>query len=463
MAIQHVLVVDDEPLIRKFLVETLKRMGFAVQDASDGAQALRKIKSETFDLIFTDIKMPSLSGMELLRKVREVSPESVIVMMTAYATVESAVEAMKMGAFDYIIKPFSPDQIEMVTRRATERQSLIEENQYLRSEILKEYGFGEIIGNTPVMHSIFEVIKKVANSRATILVQGESGTGKELAARAIHFSSVRSNAPFIKVSCAALPENLLESELFGHEKGAFTGAVTRRLGRFELAHRGTLLLDEVSEIPLGLQAKLLRVLQEREFERVGGTRPIKVDVRIVATTNRNLDEEIEAKRFREDLFFRLNVIPITLPPLRERDGDVPLLAQHFVDRYCRENNRSHKQIVPEALELMCHYAWPGNVRELQNVIERAVVLDADEVIRPEHLALRPSGSSESDSDEIVYAVGRTVAEMERRLILKTLQALEGNRGRTAEMLQISVRTLRNKLNQYRVQGQFVDPKLACAS
>ena len=463
MAIQHVLVVDDEPLIRKFLVETLKRMGFAVQDASDGAQALRKIKSETFDLIFTDIKMPSLSGMELLRKVREVSPESVIVMMTAYATVESAVEAMKMGAFDYIIKPFSPDQIEMVTRRATERQSLIEENQYLRSEILKEYGFGEIIGNTPVMHSIFEVIKKVANSRATILVQGESGTGKELAARAIHFSSVRSNAPFIKVSCAALPEYLLESELFGHEKGAFTGAVTRRLGRFELAHRGTLLLDEVSEIPLGLQAKLLRVLQEREFERVGGTRPIKVDVRIVATTNRSLDEEIEAKRFREDLFFRLNVIPITLPPLRERDGDVPLLAQHFVDRYCRENNRSHKQIVPEALELVCHYAWPGNVRELQNVIERAVVLDADEVIRPEHLALRPSGSSESDSDEIVYAVGRTVAEMERRLILKTLQALEGNRGRTAEMLQISVRTLRNKLNQYRVQGQFVDPKLACAS
>ncbi len=463
MAIQHVLVVDDEPLIRKFLVETLKRMGFAVQDASDGAQALRKIKSETFDLIFTDIKMPSLSGMELLRKVREVSPESVIVMMTAYATVESAVEAMKMGAFDYIIKPFSPDQIEMVTRRATERQSLIEENQYLRSEILKEYGFGEIIGNAPVMHSIFEVIKKVANSRATMLVQGESGTGKELAARAIHFSSVRSNAPFIKVNCAALPENLLESELFGHEKGAFTGAVTRRLGRFELAHRGTLLLDEVSEIPLGLQAKLLRVLQEREFERVGGTRPVKVDVRIVATTNRNLDEEIEAKRFREDLFFRLNVIPITLPPLRERDGDVPLLAQHFVDRYCRENNRSHKQIVPEALEMMCHYAWPGNVRELQNVIERAVVLDADEVIRPEHLALRPSSSSESDSDEIVDAVGRTVAEMERRLILKTLQALEGNRGRTAEMLQISVRTLRNKLNQYRVQGQFADSKPACAS
>jgi two-component system response regulator AtoC len=383
-------------------------------------------------------------------------------MMTAYATVESAVEAMKIGAFDYIIKPFSPDQIEMVTRKATERQSLIEENQYLRSEILKEYGFGEIVGDTPIMHAIFEVIKKVANSRATVLVQGESGTGKELVARAIHFNSTRANAPFIKVNCAALPENLLESELFGHEKGAFTGAVTRRSGRFELAHRGTLLLDEVSEIPLGLQAKLLRVLQEREFERVGGARPIKVDVRIVATTNRNLDEEIEAKRFREDLFFRLNVIPITLPPLRDRDGDVPLLAQHFVDRYCRENNRAPKQIAGEAMDMMTHYRWPGNVRELQNVIERAVVLDADEAIEPDHLALRAPGSDESDLDEIVDAVGNTVAEMERRLILKTLRALDGNRGKTADMLRISVRTLRNKLNQYRAQGQLADPKGARA-
>jgi len=463
MAIQNILIVDDEPLIRKFLVETLQRMGFAVQDVSDGAQALRKIKAETFDLILTDIKMPGLTGMELLRKVREESPESVVVMMTAYATVESAVEAMKMGAFDYIIKPFSPDQIEMVTRKAAERQSLIDENRYLRSEILKEYGFGEIIGGTRVMHDIFEVIKKVANSRATVLVQGESGTGKELVGRAIHFNSSRANAPFIKVNCAALPETLLESELFGHEKGAFTGAVTRRPGRFELAHRGTLLLDEISEIPLGLQSKLLRVLQEREFERVGGTRPIKVDVRIVATTNRNLDEEIEAKRFREDLFFRLNVIPITLPPLRERLDDVALLATHFAERYCRENNRSLKTIAPETLEVMQRYSWPGNVRELQNVIERAVVLDADETIGPEHVALQAPGWGESDTDEIVDAVGTTVAEMERRLILKTLEALGGNRGRTAEMLKISVRTLRNKLNQYRVQGVFEGAKAAHAS
>ena len=463
MAIQNILIVDDEPLIRKFLVETLRRMGFAVQDVSDGIQALRKIKAETFDLILTDIKMPGLSGMELLGKVREESPESVVVMMTAYATVESAVEAMKMGAFDYIIKPFSPDQIEMVTRKAAERQSLIEENRYLRSEILKEYGFGEIIGNTRVMHDTFEVIKKVANSRATVLVQGESGTGKELVGRAIHFNSSRANAPFIKVNCAALPEALLESELFGHEKGAFTGAVTRRSGRFELAHRGTLLLDEVSEIPLGLQSKLLRVLQEREFERVGGARPIKVDVRIVATTNRNLDEEIEAKRFREDLFFRLNVIPITLPPLRERLDDVALLAEHFVEHYCRENNRSPKEIAPETLDMMRGYSWPGNVRELQNVIERAVVLDADEAIRPEDVALQAPGWSESDTDEIVDAVGTTVAEMERRLILKTLEALGGNRGRTADMLKISVRTLRNKLNQYRVQGVFGSAKAARAS
>ncbi len=460
MAIQNALVVDDEPLMRKFLVETLTRMGFAVQHAADGGEALRKIKAETFDLIFSDIKMPNVSGMDVLRKVRAESPESVVVMMTAYATVESAVEAMKVGAFDYIIKPFSPDQIEMVTRRATERQSLIEENRYLRSEILREYGFGEIIGNTAVMYGVFEVIKKVANSRATVLVQGESGTGKELAARAIHYNSTRANAPFIKVNCAALPENLLESELFGHEKGAFTGAVTRRSGRFELAHRGTLLLDEISEIPLGLQAKLLRVLQEREFERVGGSRPIKVDVRIVATTNRNLDEEIEAKRFREDLFFRLNVIPITLPPLRDRNGDIPLLAEHFVDRYCRENSRALKRFSPDALDLMSGYTWPGNVRELQNVIERAVVLDADEEIRAEDLALRHVGADEDDTDEIVDAVGNTVAEMERRLILKTLKALGGNRGRTADMLQISVRTLRNKLNQYRVRGLFADSRNA---
>ncbi len=458
MAMQTALVVDDEPLMRKFLVETLTRMGFAVQDAADGGEALQKIKTETFDLIFSDIKMPNVSGMDVLRKVRAESPESTVVMMTAYATVESAVEAMKVGAFDYIIKPFSPDQIEMVTRRATERQSLIEENKYLRGEILREYGFGEIIGNTSVMHGVFEVIKKVANSRATVLVQGESGTGKELVARAIHYNSTRANAPFIKVNCAALPENLLESELFGHEKGAFTGAVIRRSGRFELAHRGTLLLDEISEIPLGLQAKLLRVLQEREFERVGGSRPIKVDVRIVATTNRNLDEEIEAKRFREDLFFRLNVIPITLPPLRDRDGDIPLLAEHFVDRYCRENSRPLKRFSAEALDLMSGYAWPGNVRELQNVIERAVVLDADEEIQPEHLAFRHVGSGEDETDEIVDAVGNTVAEMERRLILRTLEALGGNRGRTADMLQISVRTLRNKLNQYRTQGFFADAR-----
>jgi len=463
MAIQNVLVVDDEPLMRKFLVETLKRMGFAVQDAGDGGAALHKIKAETFDLIFTDIKMPNMSGMDVLRKVRAESPESVVVMMTAYATVESAVEAMKVGAFDYIIKPFSPDQIEMVTRRATERQSLIEENQYLRSEILREYGFGEIIGNTSVMHGIFDIIKKVANSRATILVQGQSGTGKELVARAIHYSSTRANAPFIKVNCAALPESLLESELFGHEKGAFTGAVSRRSGRFELAHRGTLLLDEISEIPLGLQAKLLRVLQEREFERVGGSHPIKVDVRIVATTNRNLDEEIEAKRFREDLFFRLNVIPITLPPLRDRDGDIPLLAEHFVEHYRRENNRPPKRISPDALDLMSGYAWPGNVRELQNVIERAVVLDADEEIRPEHLTLRQIASDGDETDEIVDAVGNTVAEMERRLIIKTLKALGGNRGRTADVLQISVRTLRNKLNQYRAQGGFADLKKAVSA
>ena len=478
MALQNVLVVDDEPLIRKFLVETMTRMGFEVQSAADGAEALKKVKVETFDLIFTDIKMPQLNGMDLLRAVREHTPESVVVMMTAYATVESAVEAMKVGAFDYIIKPFSPDQIEMVTKRAAERQSLIEENKYLRSEILKEYGFGEIIGKTPVMHGIFEVIRKVANSRATVLVQGESGTGKELVARAIHYNSARANAPFIKVNCAALPENLLESEIFGHEKGAFTGAVTRRPGRFELAHRGTLLLDEISEIPLGLQAKLLRVLQEREFERVGGTRPIKVDVRIVATTNRNLDEEIEAKRFREDLFFRLNVVPLRLPPLRERTEDIPDLIRHFFAQAEREGLPA-KQIDQAALDRLKRHRWPGNVRELENLARRLAALYPQETISAAVVEVElaqpmlPVGSDEQRSDESLtaaverhlsaYFAGfedglppaglyhRILREIEYPLLTAALAATRGNQIRAADLLGVNRNTLRKKIRDLDIQ------------
>jgi len=459
-----ILIVDDELAMREACREALGSEGYALAEASSGGGALGLLARKAFDLVILDLKMPQTDGMQVLRSLQRESPGTATVVITGYASIDTAVEAMKLGAADFLPKPFTPEVLRLTVHRVLNGERIARENQLLRTQLEECRGRDyQLIGQSSVMRQIHELVQRVGPTDSTVLVTGESGTGKELVARAIHYNSARANAPFIKVNCAALPENLLESEIFGHEKGAFTGAVTRRPGRFELAHRGTLLLDEISEIPLGLQAKLLRVLQEREFERVGGTRPIKVDVRIVATTNRNLDEEIEAKRFREDLFFRLNVIPITLPPLRERGGDVPLLAQHFVERYSRENNRPPKAIAPDALEAMLHYSWPGNVREVQNVIERAIVLDVADEIRLEHLALRPVGHEADDADEIVDAVGRTVAEMERRLILKTLKAVGGNRGKTAELLQISVRTLRNKLNQYRAEGVFAEARVGAGS
>ena len=453
MAIHQILVIDDEPLMRKFLCETLKRNGYDVQWADDGRTGLDKLRRDSFELVFTDIKMPDIDGMKILKHVRDNLPDTTVVMMTAYATVENAVEAMKIGAYDYIIKPFSPDQIEVLVKKVEDRKSLQDENRYLRSELNCQYGFGEIIGQNEKMQKTFSMIRKVADSRATILIQGESGTGKELVARAIHYSSPRADKPFIKLNCAAVPEGLFESELFGHEKGAFTSANAKRLGRFELADNGTLLLDEISEIPLNLQSKLLRVLQEREFERVGGTKSLNVDVRIICTSNRNLDEAIRNKEFREDLFFRLNVIPIIIPPLRDRLDDVPLLAEYLVRRYCAENKKEPKRLAKLTISKLMTYSWPGNVRELQNVIERAVVLDYAPVIEPEHIMLDSSGGAISkiieQSDEIIDEVGISLSEMERRLILKTLTSMGGNRGMTANALRISVRTLRNKLNQYR--------------
>ena len=453
MAIHQILIIDDEPLMRKFLCETLKRNGYDVRWAEDGGKGMEMLVNDAFDLVFTDIKMPNTDGMEVLKYIREKTPETAVVMMTAYATVENAVEAMKMGACDYIIKPFSPDQIEVLVKKIEERRSLMNENRYLRSELDQKYGFGEIIGQNEKMQETFSMIKKIAGSRATVLITGESGTGKELVAHAIHYNSSRSEKPFIKLNCAAVPEGLFESELFGHEKGAFTSANAKRLGRFELADKGTLLLDEISEIPLHLQSKLLRVLQEREFERVGGTKSLKVDVRIICTTNRNLDEAIDKKEFREDLFFRLNVIPLEIPPLRDRLDDIPYLAEYLVKRYCTENKKELKTFAKTTIATLMTYSWPGNVRELQNVIERAVVLDYDPVIQPEHIMLgswsETGMSGDDESKEIVDEVGISLSEMERRLILRTLKSLGGNRGMTANALKISVRTLRNKLNQYR--------------
>lgn len=442
-----ILVVDDDSLMRDFLSETLNRSGYWIDLASTGEEALEKIKKENYDLILSDIRMPNMGGMELLKTTREYLPDAKVVMMTAYGTVQNAVEAMKLGAFEYVMKPFSTDEIELVLTRALEHRKLILENKLLRSEVIGKYSFENIIGKSPQMQKIFEWVEGVADTRATVLITGESGTGKELIAKAIHYHSSRREGPFIRINCAALPEGLVESELFGHEKGSFTGAIRQSRGRFELADRGTLLLDEISEITPHLQAKLLRVLQEREFERVGSGIPIQVDVRIIATSNRDLKELIDKGRFREDLFYRLHVVPIHIPPLRERKEDIPALTQHFLKKYNLENNRQIEGISQKAYEMFLEYAWPGNVRELENFIERAVVTAKGKILTPHDFPKELAfGMIKLPASEI--NVGTTIYEAEKGLILKTLKAYAGNRTKTAEILRISTRTLRNKLNEY---------------
>jgi len=451
MAVERVLVADDDALTRELLAETLGRCGCEVTLAANGSEAVRALEREEFDLVLTDVKMPERSGMDVLQRAREVNRDAPVVLMTAYGTIESAVEAMKNGAFDYIVKPFSPDRVEVLLQRVGEWWALLRENRYLRSELSGRTSGDELIGEHPKLRQAIETVRRVAPTKATLLVQGESGTGKELIARLAHFSSDRADGPFIKVNCAALSETLLESELFGHEKGAFTGAIARREGRFELAHGGTLLLDEISEIPVALQAKLLRAIEEEEFERVGGTRTIKVDVRLVCTTNRDLAREVEEGRFRQDLYFRLNVVPVTLPPLRERREDIPLLVNYFLKRFSRESASPVRKVTRRALEVLVNYNWPGNVRELRNIIHRAVVLGNKEVLDAEDLPAdldnrrplaRPGG----------VEVGRSIDEVERELILKTLESTGWNKTQAARILQVTPRTLRNKLGRYRQEG-----------
>lgn len=386
MTIETILIVDDEPLILGFLEETLKRQRFLVDVAANGKQALSLLKKNTYDLVLTDLKMPDMSGMEILRFTQEVSKQTVVIVMTAYGTIENAVEAMRSGAFHYLLKPFTPDTIETLIKKADEHLALIHENQYWRSEIQKEVS-SPIIVESPIMKKILDETSKIAKSQASVLIDGESGTGKEVIAGAIHAHSLRANRPFIRVNCAAIPDTLIESEFFGHEKGAFTGASSKHVGRFELADKGTLLLDEVTEIPITLQPKLLRVIQEQEFERVGGTKPVSVDVRLIATSNRNLKEAISEKIFREDLYYRLNVVPIHLPPLRERREEILPLVHHFLHKFCCKNKQKIKTLTPAAQKKLLEYHWPGNIRELANVIERVVVLDRDPIIDVSHFQL----------------------------------------------------------------------------
>jgi len=384
MSKKNILIVDDDSIIRETIREALAgRPEFTVTTARDGSEAADKLKDVFYDVILTDMKMPGLGGIELLDRVNERMPGAVVIVMTAFGTIETAVSAMKKGAFDYLTKPFSIDELEIVIGKALTHQRIVNENRYLREEIGFEYNFGNIVGTSAVMKEVYDIIAKVAASDATVLIHGESGTGKELVARAIHFNSRRKDGPFIKLNCAAISSGLLESELFGHEKGAFTNAISRKPGRFELADGGTLLLDEVSEMEFALQSKLLRVLQEGEFDRVGGVQTVKTDVRIVSTTNRDLPHEIREKTFREDLYYRLNVIPVHLPPLRSRKEDLPLLIEHFLQKYNRKNARAISGVTEEAMALLTAYDWPGNVRELENAIERAVVLSSTEELDSE--------------------------------------------------------------------------------
>ena len=460
MDFKRILVVDDEPLMRDFLIETLQRKKYLVEAVGNGAQAIEKVKGEYYDLVVTDIRMPDVTGMVVLEEVKKINPETEVVMINAFGTIENAVGAMKLGAYDYIEKPFSADEIELLVDRAMERQQLRIENKSLRNDnnqllnqLRDKYTFSSIVGVSDAMRKVYDTIEMIAPTKATALIMGESGTGKELVARAIHYNSDRQNKPFIKVNCAALPESLMESELFGHEKGAFTGAIRTTKGRFELAHTGTLLLDEIGEMSLPLQSKLLRVLQEREFERVGNPSPLSVDVRVIATTNRELKEEIKQGKFREDLFYRLHVVPIFMPPLRDRKDDIPLLADHFLRKYCEENGREIVGISDEAMNKLMAQDWPGNVRELENHIERAVVLCRDETLIEKHFQFEREGLEKVGSFKLDgMSPGVTLREMEKQLILSTLEAENNNRTRASEILGISVRTLRNKLNEYAEEG-----------
>lgn len=447
MAIEKILLVDDELLIRTFLTETLRRKNFDVTAVESGKKAVAALKENAYDLVFTDMNLPDMTGLDVLRKVREYAPNAVTVVVTAFGSIENAVEAMRLGAFNYLIKPFTPDTIETVIAKAEEHLSLVQENQYLRQEVQSSNpGAKQMIAESPSMKLILTDALRVATSNASVFITGESGTGKEVVAQAIHQHSLRASKPFIKVNCAAIPETLVESEFFGHEKGAFTGANARRCGRFELANGGTLLLDEITEVPLVLQAKLLRAIQEQEFERVGGTKPIKVDVRLISTSNRNIKEAIASKVLREDLYYRLNVIPLHLPPLRERREDILPLAEFFVARFSHENHKSSKILTAEAKEKLLRYPWPGNVRELANIIERAVVLDVSGKISGEHLftdGLMATPSNNESSGN--FPMNITLQELEKRYIIETLTAQRNNTATAAKQLGMTVKALREKL------------------
>ncbi len=448
------LVIDDEVGIQNLLFRVLKGEGYDVRTAGSGEEGVALAQEDAPDLVLCDIKMPGMDGIETLAKLKELSESIEAIMLTAHSTVESAVSAMKLGAADYLKKPFDIEELKIIINKCLGLADLKKDNKHLREAAGLRYGLDTIIGSDQKMKEIFELIKTVAPTPSTVLIQGESGTGKELIAGAIHYHSSRRHKRFVKVNCAAISEELLESELFGHEKGSFTGAVRSNEGKFVLADGGSILLDEVSEMSPKLQAKLLRVLQEKEVDKVGGREPVSVDVRVMATTNRDLHESIEQGEFREDLYYRLNVVTIEFPPLRERKGDILELANHFIQQYNQQMNKKIAGVAANVEQALIRYHWPGNVRQLQNCLERAVVLCKTPTIELQHLPVEvvSNNAGEAAASSNAMEVGLTVAEMEKQLIFKTLEHTRNNRTKAAEILGISIRTLRNKLNEYKKIG-----------
>ncbi len=445
------LVVDDDSGHRNMLLTLLADWGYRVEGAEDGEAAVVLCRQRPYDLILMDVRMAGLSGIEALKEIKAYNPAIPILIMTAYSNVESAVEAIKAGAYDYLAKPLDFDDLKLTLERALDHTSLRDENKALRVTLAASFDPGGIIGTSQPMHQLMDMLATIAPSEATVLITGESGTGKELIAKATHANSSRKAGPYVAVNCAALTENLLESELFGHEKGAFTGADRRHDGRFQMADKGTIFLDEIGEISLAMQVKLLRAIQEREIQRVGGDHAIKVDVRILAATNRDLMQEVEVGRFRQDLYYRLNVVMLSLPPLRERGEDIPLLAMHFLKKFAAKNGKQVKGFTPEAMDRLLKYPWPGNVRELENCVERAVVLLAGEYIREQDLPSAIAQSGAGASPVGVNIQDMTLDEIERVAILDALESAGGNKSETARKLGITRKTLHAKLQRYGVQ------------
>ena len=453
---ETILIVEDRESMSDMLKETLKAEGYRTVIARDGLEGIKKLKEDMVSLVLTDLKLPKRDGMDVLRAAKEENPLMPVIVMTAFGSVETAVIAMKEGAFDFITKPFDTDHLLMLMKRALETQKLMTENMLLKEEFSAQLGIPRIIGKSEKIASVAQNIQKVAPSKTTVLILGESGTGKELFARAIHNLSPRREYPFVPINCAAIPRELLESELFGHEKGSFTGADFRKLGKFELADKGTIFLDEIGEMDIALQAKLLRVLQEEEIERIGGLKTIKIDVRIIAASNKDLEKAVSEKAFREDLFYRVSVFPVKIPPLRERTEDIPLLVDFFLNKYCRELKAPLKSISKETMEMLVNYSWKGNVRELENTIERAIILCDGKMITPEHVSLSPlpleaglknlpmNGTLEDASKEALR-----IAETQR--ITKALKGTKGNKSRAAEVLQVSYKTLLTKIKEYHIE------------